>query len=67
MITLGLHEQLIDVMGTVVYTTDEAGLHHSGIEFFHVSDHDQQVLDSYIAAFQQQYPVDTAQYPMEKN
>ncbi|MDY0390507.1 PilZ domain-containing protein [Desulfobulbus oligotrophicus] len=67
MITLGLHEQLVDVMGTVIYTTDKTGLHYSGVEFLHVSDHDKQVLDSYITAFQQQYPADTTPYPMEKD
>ena len=65
MITLGLREQLIDVMGRIAYTTVEDGRHQSGIEFFHVSDHDKRVLDGYVTAFQKYYPSDAALNPLE--
>ena len=65
MVTLGLQDQLIDVMGRIVYTAIDDGRHHSGIEFFHVSDNDKHVLDSYVTAFQKHYPGDTAQNPLE--
>ena len=42
MITLGLKEQLIDVMGRIVCTCGSSGRHENGDEFFHVSDNDQQ-------------------------
>lgn len=51
MITLGLRDQLIDVMGRIVYTTSSSGRHQNGVEFFHVSDSDKHILDSYVAAF----------------
>ncbi len=51
MITLGLQDQLIDVMGRVVYVVGRAGRFHSGIEFFHLSDADKLVLDRYVDAF----------------
>ena len=65
MITLGLKDQLIDVMGRIVYTYVEDGRHHSGIEFFHVSSNDKHVLDSYVTAFQKRYSGDMAQNPLE--
>ena len=65
MVTLGLKDQLIDVMGRIVYTSVEDGRHHSGIEFFHVSDNDKRVLDSYVTAFKKYYPGDMAQNPLE--
>jgi hypothetical protein len=55
MLTLGLRDQLIDVMGRIVYTVGQSGRHQSGVEFFHLSDHDRQVLHAYIAAFQELY------------
>lgn len=64
MITLGLKDQLIDVMGHIVYTTSVSGRHQNGVEFFHVSDRDKRVLDSYVAAFHAQYPGDTAKHPL---
>ncbi len=51
MITLGLQERLIDVMGRIVYVVGTAGRFHSGIEFFHLSDADKKVLDQYVNAF----------------
>ncbi len=65
MVTLGLKDQLIDVMGRIVYTAIEDGRHHSGIEFFHVSDNDKRVLDSYVTAFKKYYPGDMAQNPLK--
>ncbi|MCL2789349.1 MAG: PilZ domain-containing protein [Desulfobulbus sp.] len=64
MITLGLKDQLIDVMGRIVYSAIDAGRNHSGIEFFHISDNDKRVLDSYIAAFRRLRAQDIAKYPM---
>ena len=59
MITLGLKDTLVDVMGKIVYTTFAAGRHQNGIEFFHVSEDDKYVLDSYIEAFHQNYKEQT--------
>lgn len=64
MITLGLKDQLIDVMGRIVYTTNASGRYQHGVEFFHVSDNDKRVLDDYVAAFHQLYAGDTAQHPL---
>jgi hypothetical protein len=64
MITLGLKDQLIDVMGRIVYTADVSGRHQNGIEFFHVADSDQQVLDHYVAAFHKMHASDIANHPM---
>lgn len=55
MITLGLNEQLIDVMGRIVYTVGAAGRFHNGVEFFHLSDGDKRILDTYVTAFHAQY------------
>ncbi|MGE4560379.1 MAG: PilZ domain-containing protein [Desulfobulbus sp.] len=55
LITLGLKDQLIDVMGRVVYVVGASGRFHSGIEFFHLSDADKEVLDRYVAAFHSIY------------
>ena len=51
MITLGLHDQLIDVMGNIVYTAEDSGRFQHGIEFFHLTDHDKRILDRYVTAF----------------
>jgi c-di-GMP-binding flagellar brake protein YcgR len=58
MITLGLEDQLIDVMGRIVYATSSSGRHQNGIEFFHVSDSDKRILDRYVAAFNNLYAKD---------
>ena len=55
MITLGLKEQLIDVMGRIVYAVGEAGRFHNGVEFFHLSDADKRILDNYVTAFHALY------------
>jgi hypothetical protein len=64
MITLGLNDQLIDVMGRIAYTTASSGRHQNGIEFFHVSDSDKRVLDNYVAAFHNLYAGETALPPL---
>ena len=55
MITLGLEDELVDVMGRIVYTTYDAGRHQNGIEFFHVADSDKKILDRYVAEFHRQF------------
>ena len=64
MITLGLEDQLIDVMGRIVYATSSSGRHQSGIEFFHVSDNDKRILDQYVAAFHKLHTGDTINHPV---
>ena len=64
MITLGLEDQLIDVMGRIVYVTSSSGRHQNGVEFFHVSDSDKRILDNYVAAFHYLYTRDAANHPM---
>ncbi|MCL2459250.1 MAG: PilZ domain-containing protein [Desulfobulbus sp.] len=64
MITLGLKDQLIDVMGRIVYSASDAGWHHSGVEFFHVSDNDKHILDSYVEAFHKLHAQDIDEHPM---
>ena len=64
MITLGLKDQLVDMMGRIVHTTSDAGWHHSGVEFFHVSDKDKRILDSYVIAFHKLHSLDIAKHPM---
>ncbi len=51
MITLGLEDQLIDVMGRIIYDTYDAGRHQNGIEFFHVADDDRKILNRYVEEF----------------
>ena len=55
MITLGLRENLVDVMGRVVYTTSAGGMYQNGIEFFHVSEEDRRLLEQYTEAFFKHY------------
>ena len=64
MITLGLEDQLIDVMGRIVYATSTSGRHQQGIEFFHVSDSDKRILDTYVTAFHMLYAGDIAKHPL---
>jgi len=64
MISLGLKDQLVDMMGRIVYTANDAGWHLSGIEFFHVSDNDKRILDSYVTAFHKLHAEDIAKHPM---
>lgn len=51
MITLGLEEDLVDIMGRIVYTTCSSDMHQNGIEFFHMSETDRKILARYIEAF----------------
>jgi c-di-GMP-binding flagellar brake protein YcgR len=64
MITLGLNDQLIDVMGRIAYTTASSGRYQHGIEFFHVSDNDKRILDNYVAAFHNHYAGNTSLPPL---
>lgn len=52
MITLGLENDLIDVMGKIIHSTPHAdGMYHNGIEFFHVSAEDRRIINTYVDAF----------------
>jgi hypothetical protein len=51
MITLGLEENLINIMGRIVYSAHVSGRHQNGIEFFHLTDKDKKILTTYIKAF----------------
>ena len=55
MITLGLQDELIDIMGRIVYSTYDAGRHQNGIEFFHVAENDQKILDRYVKTFHENF------------
>ena len=55
MITLGLKENLIDVMGRIVYAIYSGGMHQNGIEFFHVSRQDRRILEEYTEAFHKSF------------
>ncbi len=55
MITLGLEDNLVDIMGRIVYATYSAGMHQNGIEFFHVAETDRRILEHYTEAFHCQY------------
>ena len=51
MITLGLENDLIDVMGKIIYSHHSAGRNQSGIEFFHLADKEKKILEKYIETF----------------
>jgi c-di-GMP-binding flagellar brake protein YcgR len=55
MITLGLENNLVDIMGRIIYTTYAAGMHQNGIEFFHVAENDKKILNRYTKAFHKQF------------
>ena len=55
MITLGLKDELIDIMGKIVYSTFDADRHQNGIEFSHVSDADQKILNRYVKEFHKNF------------
>ena len=63
MITLGLRDQLLDVIGKIVYATGSSGCYQSGVDFFHVSDNDQRILDRYVAAFHKRSTGDLPSLP----
>lgn len=57
MITIGLEDELVDVMGRVVHQRDHRdGMYHNGIEFFHASVDDRRVINRYVEAFHKRYP-----------
>jgi hypothetical protein len=57
MITIGLEDELVDVMGRIVHARDHHdGTHHNGIEFFHASVEDRRVINGYVEAFHKRYP-----------
>ncbi|ADW16551.1 type IV pilus assembly PilZ [Desulfobulbus propionicus DSM 2032] len=64
LITLGLKDRLIDVMGRVVYTTGSAGRYHNGIEFFHLSENDRGILENYVEAFHKLYAEESSRHPL---
>jgi ribosomal protein S4E len=51
MITIGLHDQLVDVMGKVIRSSFDDGRYNNGIEFFHCSDDDKVIIKRYVKAF----------------
>lgn len=63
MITLGLQEDLINVMGRVVYTTFDSERHQNGIEFFHLAENDRAILTRYVQAFHSYYRKNQAEEP----
>jgi hypothetical protein len=57
MITLGLEDELIDVMGRITHSTPyDDGMYHNGIEFFHASIEDRRIINKYVEAFHGQFP-----------
>jgi len=57
MITIGLHDDLVDVMGRIIHSTPHPdGMFHNGIEFFHASVEDRRIINKYIEEFHQRYP-----------
>ncbi len=48
MITLGVEDQLIDIMGRIVYKTALDGRHQNGIAFFHISEEGRKLLQRYV-------------------
>jgi len=57
MITIGLEDELVDVMGRIVHSTaHNDGMYHNGIEFFHASVEDRRIINRYVEAFHDRYP-----------
>jgi hypothetical protein len=57
MITIGLEDELVDVMGRIIHSTSHHdGMFHNGIEFFHASVEDRRIINKYVEAFHQRYP-----------
>ncbi len=52
MLTLGLDNKLIEVMGKIVRTSPEKDLHKTGIEFTNLSEEHREILQQYIVAFE---------------
>ena len=55
MITLGLGEDLVNIMGRIIYTTLDSERHQNGIEFFHVAENDRAILNEYVHTFHLHY------------
>ena len=53
MITLELKNSLVNIMGKIVYSSFANLRYRYGIEFFHVADADQRLLNAYVDAFQE--------------
>ena len=57
MISLGLEDELVDVMGRIVHSkSHHDGMFHNGIEFFHASVEDRRVINKYVEAFHKSFP-----------
>jgi hypothetical protein len=57
MITIGLEDDLVDVMGRIIHSTlYQDGMYHNGIEFFHASVEDRRIINKYVEIFHQRYP-----------
>lgn len=57
MISIGLHDDLVDVMGRIIHSTSHHdGMYHNGIEFFHASVEDRRIINRYVEAFHQRFP-----------
>ncbi|GAB4340886.1 MAG: hypothetical protein Kow0089_14900 [Desulfobulbaceae bacterium] len=57
MISIGLEDELVDVMGRIVHSTmHNDGMYHNGIEFFHASAEDRRIINRYVEAFHRRYP-----------
>lgn len=53
MLTLELKNSLVNIMGKIVYSSFVNPRYRYGIEFFHVADADQRLLNAYVDAFQE--------------
>lgn len=57
MITIGLEDELIDVMGRIIHSTrSQDNMYRNGIEFFHIPDADRHLLYRYVEAFHERFP-----------
>ncbi len=57
MITIGLEDDLVEVMGRIIHSTyHHDGMFHNGIEFFHASVEDRRIINKYVEIFHQRYP-----------
>ncbi len=57
MITMGLEDELIDVMGRIIHSTlGQDNMYQNGIEFFHLPDADRHVLYRYVEIFHENFP-----------
>ncbi len=57
MITIGLEDELVDVMGRIIHSTGyHDGTFHNGIEFFHASVEDRRIINKYVEAFHARFP-----------